>query len=213
MIVGLVAVFVLIGGVGRLLQPGTVEVHSVPMLIVAVAGVLANLAALLVLRGGAGSSINVRGAYLEVFGDLIGSVAVIVAAIIIMTTGFVPADAIASIVIAVMIVPRAFTLLRDVFRVLSQAAPLNTDVAEIRSHILVTAGVVDVHDVHVWAITSGAPVFSAHVVVEAGVFSAGQTGRVLDELEACLADHFDVAHSTIQLEPAEHAEHEGFQHP
>ena len=137
---------------------------------------VANVAALLVLRPAAGHSINMRGAYLEVFGDLVGSILVIAAALVIMFTGFVPADAIASLVIAALILPRAFVLLRDVVRVLSESAPADTDVAQIREHILGTAGVVDVHDVHVWAITSGAPVFTAHVVVEPQVFRSGETG-------------------------------------
>jgi cobalt-zinc-cadmium efflux system protein len=86
--------------------------------------------------------------------------------------------------------------------------PRNMDVAKIREHILGAAGVVDVHDVHVWAITSGAPVFSAHVVVTQHLFESGGTGALLDELGGCLAGHFDVEHSTFQLEPAEHAAHE-----
>jgi len=202
-----VAVTVTIGAIGRL-TVGEQDVHSIPMLIVAAIGLVANLTALLVLRGGAKTSINMRGAYLEVFGDLIGSIAVIVAALLILGTGFVQADAIASLLIAAMILPRAFTLLRDVFRVLSEAAPAGTDVATIRTHILGTPGVVAVHDVHVWAITSGAPVFTAHVVVDASLFRSGRAGALLDELGGCLSEHFDVAHSTFQLEPAEHAAHE-----
>lgn len=203
-----VAVTVTIGAIGRLVVQGHAEVQSTPMLVVAVIGLLANTSALLVLRPASGHSINMRGAYLEVFGDLVGSVLVIVAAVIIMTTGFVSADSIASLVIAALILPRAFVLLRDVVRVLSESAPADTDVAQIREHILGTAGVVDVHDVHVWAITSGAPVFTAHVVVEPKVFRSGDTGRLLDDLSECLAKHFDVEHSTFQLEPAEHAAHE-----
>lgn len=107
-----------------------------------------------------------RGAYLEVLADTLGSVAVIVAAGVILVTGFVQADAIASLVIAGMIAPRAFVLLRDVVRVLSESVPADTDVTEIRRHLLETPGVVAVHDVHVWMITSGAHVFSAHAVVE-----------------------------------------------
>jgi cobalt-zinc-cadmium efflux system protein len=206
-----VAVIVGIGGVTRLVG-GEGEVHSIPMLVVACIGLVANIVAMLILRQGARQSINVRGAYLEVFGDLLGSIAVIIAAVVILTTGFVAADALASLLIAVMIVPRAFVLLRDVVRVLSEAAPANTDVALIRGHIIETPGVVAVHDVHVWAITSGAPVFTAHVVVEQSVFSAGQTGALLDELSGCLSGHFDVAHSTFQLEPSEHADHEDPHH-
>lgn len=200
-----VAVSVSVEGIRRLLEGGDTEVQSLPMLLVAVLGLGANIAAMLVLREGAQKSINMRGAYLEVFGDMLGSVAVIVAALVIMTTGFEQADAIASLLIAIMIVPRAFSLLRDVFRVLSQSVPVDTDVAEIRAHILRTPGVVAVHDVHVWAITSGSHVFSAHVVVEPSVFASGGSGAMLDELGGCLNEHFDVAHSTFQLEPADRA--------
>jgi cobalt-zinc-cadmium efflux system protein len=203
-----VAVSVTVGAINRLLSAAEAEVQSIPMLVVAVIGLVANAAALLLLRPAAGHSINMRGAYLEVLGDLIGSVTVIVAAVVILFTGFVPADAIASLLIAALIVPRAFLLLRDVVRVLSEAAPADTDVAEIRDHIRGTKGVVAVHDVHVWAITSGAPVFTAHVVVAAEIFSSGKTGELLDELSGCLSKHFDVEHSTFQLEPAEHAAHE-----
>jgi cobalt-zinc-cadmium efflux system protein len=196
----------LLADAGHMLSDLTVQ--SVPMLIVAVISLVANLCALLLLRPTAQHSINMRGAYLEVLGDLFGSFAVIVAAVVILTTGFAQADAIASLLIAAMIAPRAFVLLRDVIRVLSESAPADTDVAEIRQHIIGTPGVVAVHDVHVWAITSGAPVFSAHVVVAAEVFSSGKTGALLDELSGCLATHFDVEHSTFQLEPAEHARHE-----
>ncbi|WP_158863449.1 cation diffusion facilitator family transporter [Leifsonia sp. AG29] len=202
-----VAVTVTIGAIGRLIS-GETDVHSVPMLVTATIGLVANAAALLLLRPAAEHSINMRGAYLEVLGDLVGSATVIVAAVVILTTGFAPADAIASLVIAALIVPRAYSLLRDVVRVLSESAPADTDVAEIRDHILGTKGVVAVHDVHVWAITSGAPVFTAHVVCDPAVFSGGRTGRLLDELSGCLSEHFDVEHSTFQLEPAEHADHE-----
>jgi cobalt-zinc-cadmium efflux system protein len=207
-----VAASVTVEAIGRLVAPEPNEVQGGLMLVIATVGLLANAAALLVLRGGAKDSINMRGAYLEVFGDLIGSVAVIVAAIVLLTTGFEQADAVASLFIAVLIVPRAFLLLRDVMRVLSESAPADTDVAEIREHILRTRGVVAVHDVHVWAITSGSHVFSAHVEVEPDVFASGRTGELLDELGGCLSDHFDVAHSTFQLEPAGRAEHEQPQH-
>lgn len=205
-----VAGFVAFEGVGRLVEGAQGEVQSTPMLIVAVIGLAANLVALFVLRGGAKQSINMRGAYLEVFGDLIGSVAVIVAAVVMMVTGFAAADSIASLFIAALIVPRALVLLRDVARVLSESAPAETDVAEIRAHILRTPGVVAVHDVHVWAITSGSHVFSAHVVVEPEIFESGRAGDILDELGGCLSEHFDVDHSTFQLEPAgrEQREHQ-----
>ena len=211
-----VAVSVAVAAVGRLMTGAEGEAHEVqgvPMLVVAVLGLAANLAAMLVLRSGAKDSINLRGAYLEVLGDLIGSALVIVAALVIVTTGFDAADPIASLAIAALIVPRALMLLRDVVHVLFESAPADTDVAEIREHLLGAAGVVAVHDVHVWQITSGSPVFSAHVEVEPDVFESGRTGELLDELGGCLSDHFDVAHSTFQLEPAGRAEHEQPQHP
>lgn len=207
-----VAAAVVIGAVDRLLDPGAGHVLGVPMLVVAVIGLGANLAGVLLLRPAQASSINMRGAYLEVLADALGSVAVIVAAVVILLTGFEQADAIASLLIAAMIVPRAFVLLRDVVRVFSESAPADTDVAEIRRHILATPGVHDVHDVHVWAITSGAHVFSAHVVVDPRVLADGGTGSLLDDLSECLVQHFDVAHSTFQLEPVEHAAHEDQHH-
>lgn len=210
----LVAVFVAIEAISRLsrLTGEHAEVLSVPMLAIAVTGLAANIAVLLVLRRGSRDSINIRGAYLEVLGDLIGSIAAIAAALCILIFGFQAADALASLLIAALILPRAYLLLRDVVRVLFESAPSDTSVAEIRDHILATPGVVGVHDVHVWAITSGAPVFSAHVMVDRATFELGGTGPLLDELASCLADHFDVAHSTFQLEPAEHAAHEEHHH-
>ncbi|GAB2462945.1 cobalt-zinc-cadmium efflux system protein [Conyzicola lurida] len=205
-----VAIFVAVEGIGRLFRPESAEVLSAPMLVIAVVGLAANVASLLVLRGGVekGGSIGMRGAYLEVLGDLFGSVATIIAAVVIITTGLVQADAVASLVIAALIVPRAFSLLRDVFHVLSESVPTHMNIEEIRQHLLGTPGVVDVHDVHVWAITSGAPVFSAHIVVSKELFEAGGVGALLDELSGCLTGHFDVEHSTFQIEPTEHAAHE-----
>jgi cobalt-zinc-cadmium efflux system protein len=210
-----VAVAVTAGAIGRLVSGAQGEAHEVaagPMLAIAVAGLVANVVALLVLRGGAKDSINLRGAYLEVLGDAIGSVLVIVAAAVILTTGWDAADPIASLAIAALIVPRALMLLRDVMRVLSQSTPAETDVAEIRDHIVRTRGVVAVHDVHVWAITTGAHVFSAHVEVEPAVFAEGRVGELLDELGGCLSEHFDVEHSTFQLEPSGRGRHEHATH-
>lgn len=211
-----VAVAVSAGAITRLASGAEGEAHEVaggPMLVVAVLGLAANVAAMLVLRGGASRSMNLRGAYLEVLGDAIGSVLVIAAAVVILATGWDAADPIASLVIAGLIVPRALVLLRDVMRVLSQSTPAETDVAEIRDHILGTPGVVAVHDVHVWAITTGAHVFSAHVEVEPDVFARGRVGELLDELGGCLTEHFDVEHSTFQLEPSGRGEHEHATHP
>ena len=188
------------------------EVHTDIMLAAAVLGAVANLVSLLILRGAQKESLNVRGAYLEVLGDLLGSFAVIAAAVVIMVTGFQVADTIASILIALMILPRAWHLLRDVVDVLLEATPKGVDVQMIREHILSVHGVVSVHDIHIWTITSGVPVFSAHVVVEDAALSARGADRVLDKLTSCLGSHFDTEHCTFQLEPATHSEHEAHQH-
>lgn len=197
-----------IEAVRRLLEPASIEVQGLPMLIVAAIGLGANTVSLYLLSVAQRTSINVRGAYLEVLGDLIGSGVVLVAALVIWFTGWTPADAIASLAIAVLIVPRAMTLLREVIAVLGERAPRGTRVPDIRAHILGTAGVVDVHDVHVWQLTRGAPVFTAHVVVETEVFASDRAAALLSELQSCLSHHFDVAHSTFQLEPAGHVEHD-----
>jgi cobalt-zinc-cadmium efflux system protein len=212
LLLGAVAIGVGIEGISRLLDPEAHAVRAVPMLIVATLGLVANVAALAVLRGGRGRTINLRAAYLEVLGDLIGSATAIAASLVILLTGVAAADALASLLVAALLLPRAFTLLRDVMSVLSESAPSGTDVAAIREHICSTEGVVDVHDVHVWAITHGDPVFTAHVVVDPEVFRQGGADHLLDELADCLAGHFDVAHSTFQLEPAGHAEHEDHRH-
>lgn len=201
------SVWIAIEGARRLIEPAEVVVAGGLMLVVAIVGLLANAVAMWLLSAAQRSSINVRGAYLEVLGDLLGSAAVIVAAIVIITTGWLPADAIASLLIAAMIVPRAISLLREVGSVLSESTPEGMQVAEIREHILSKDGVVDVHDIHVWQLTRGAPVFSAHVIVDDDAFQDGRSGRILASLQGCLTDHFDVEHSTFQLEPAGHVEH------
>ncbi|WP_396642651.1 cation diffusion facilitator family transporter, partial [Microbacterium sp.] len=198
--------------VGRLMAPDGAEVEGGVMLVIAIVGLVANAVALWLLSSAQRNSINVRGAYLEVMGDLFGSAAVIVAAIVIVVSGWVQADAIASLLIAAMIVPRAIGLLREVFSVLSESAPQGTQIAEIRGHILGAPGVADVHDVHVWQLTRGAPVFTAHVVVDPDVLERGGAAELLASLQSCLADHFDVAHSTFQIEPAGHADRDTAAH-
>jgi cobalt-zinc-cadmium efflux system protein len=205
-----VAVWVLIMAVERFRNPA--EIRSGLMLAVAVVGVLANLAGLLVLRPAQSTSLNIRGAYLEVFGDLVGSLAVIIAAVLILITGWTPFDAIASLAIVVLIIPRAWSLLREVVDVLLEATPHGVDLEEVRDHIRRVRGVVDVHDLHAWTITSGVPVLSAHVIVDHACISEGRSGEVLDRLGECLGGHFDVSHCTFQLEPVGHQEHEAAHH-
>jgi cobalt-zinc-cadmium efflux system protein len=205
-----VAVWVLIQAVDRLRNPA--EIDGGLMLVVAVVGVLANLAGFLILRPAQAKSLNIRGAYLEVLGDLIGSLAVVVAAVLILITGWMPIDAIASILIVVVIIPRAWSLLREVVDVLLEATPHGVDLAEVREHIKRVRGVVDVHDLHAWTITSGVPVLSAHVIVDHACISEGRSGEVLDRLGECLGGHFDVSHCTFQIEPVGHQEHEAAHH-
>lgn len=211
LVVGVVAVLILIGGIQRLFEP--VEVESRVMLIAALVGLAGNITALLILRHGRRESLNVRGAYLEVLGDTLTSGAVIIAAIVLLTTGFARADAIASIVIGLLILPRAWMLLRDVVHVLLEATPRDVDLDDVRQHIVEAPAVVDVHDLHVWTITSGVPVVSAHVVVDDAELAEHGHGPILDRLQDCLAGHFDIEHSTFQIEPVGHAAHEYTHHP
>ena len=203
------SVFILIEGVRRLITP--TEVASGWMLAVALLGLLTNACALALLQRGQAESINVRGAYVEVLGDLLGSAAVVVAATVIALTGWTRADAVASVAITALIAPRALALLRKALHVLLEGTPAGVDLDHVRRHILAVPGVIDVHDLHAWTITSGLPVLSAHVVVDSGVASGpedGCGGAVLDQLTECLAHHFDVAHSTFQIEPERHRAHE-----
>ena len=205
-----VGVVVIVEGVGRL---GTdPEIHTTLMLVVGAVGLVANLISLGLLSAGRHESLNVRGAYLEVLGDLLGSVAVLVAAVVIAITGWTPIDSIASIGIGLFIIPRALMLLRDVARVLLEAAPDDMSLEELREHMAGVEGVVAVHDLHAWTITSGVPVLSAHVVVEDEVLDPQQFCVVLDALQHCLEGHFDVEHSTLQLEPLGHQDTEGRLH-
>jgi cation diffusion facilitator family transporter len=198
--------FVVVEAIRRIGDPP--EIASGVMLGVAVAGLVVNLVGLTLLYSGRQASLTVRGAYLEVLGDALGSVAVIAAALVIATTGWTAADTVASVAVGVLVAPRAWQLLREALDVLLEAAPRGVDLAQVRAHIQALDGVVDVHDLHAWTITSGMPVLSAHVVVTDGVLEAGHGGRVLDALCACLAGHFDVEHCTFQLEGERHADHE-----
>ena len=163
---------------------------------------------MLLLRRGQGESLNLRGAFVEVLSDFLGAGAVIVAAVIITATGFQRADPIASLLIGVLIIPRTWGLLRQATDVLLEATPKDVDLGEVRRHMLETRGVIDIHDLHAWTITSGVNVLSAHVVVSADE----PGGKVLDQLGGCLANHFDIEHSTFQIEPPGHRDHEPILH-
>ena len=201
-----VCAFVVVEAVRRIGDPP--EIGSGIMLAVACVGLAVNLVGLAVLRSGRRESLTVRGAYLEVLGDALGSVAVVVAAAVIATTGWTPADTVASLAVGALVLPRAWHLLREALDVLLEAAPRGVDLDRVREHMKRVDGVLDVHDLHAWTITSGMPVLSAHVVVADEALDAGHGGRVLDALCECLGSHFDVEHCTFQLEGERHADHE-----
>jgi cobalt-zinc-cadmium efflux system protein len=190
-----VAAFVVLAAVRRFTDPPHVPAGS--MLVVAAGGLVVNLIAFALLRSGAGESINVRGAYLEVVGDLLGSVGVIVAAVIIATTGWQYADPIVAVVVALMILPRTFALGRSAVRILVQAAPERLDVAVVRDRLAAVPGVCDVHDLHVWTLTSGMDVASAHLSLE----PAAELGTVLATARDALHEDFAIDHATLQVEP------------
>nr|EIF93697.1 cation efflux protein [Streptomyces tsukubensis NRRL18488] len=201
-----VGAYLLFEAVERFITPA--ETKSGLTIVFALVGLVANVVSLALLMRGQKDSLNVRGAYLEVLNDALGSVAVLVSAVIILLTGWQAADPIASLLIGLMIVPRTVKLLRETLNVLLEAAPKDVDMAEVRRHIVALPGVEDVHDLHAWTITSGMPVLSAHVVVAQDVLDAVGHERMLHDLQGCLGDHFDVEHCTFQLEPVGHAEHE-----
>jgi cobalt-zinc-cadmium efflux system protein len=205
--------FLVVEGVRRLADPHPVD--GGPMLAVAGLGLLGNLVALRLLSTRKESSLNLRAAYLEVLTDLLGSVAVLVAALVVLTTGVDRADPVATLLVAELVLPSSFVLLREAVVVLLEATPRDVDVDELRSRLCGIHGVVEVHDLHVWTITSGVPSLSAHVVVEDGALASRGLGALLDELCACVGDDFDVEHVTFQVEPRSHREHEdlGHHHP
>jgi cobalt-zinc-cadmium efflux system protein len=190
-----VAIFVLIEAVRRFTDPPSVPAGS--MLVVAIGGLVINLIAFALLRSGAQESLNVRGAYLEVVGDLLGSVGVILAAAIIGITGWAYADPIVAVLVALMILPRTFGLGREAVRILVQAAPGHLDLTLVRARLAAVPGVCDVHDLHVWTLTSGMDVASAHLSLE----PAAELGTVLATAREALHDDFAIEHATLQVEP------------
>ncbi len=208
-----VGVYVLVEGVRRLASPP--EVPAGELVVFGVIGLVGNLVSLAVLAGGRGRSLNMRAAFLEVLNDALGSVGVIVAAVVIATTGWLQADAVAGLLIGALIVPRAVTLLREASSVLLETTPPGLDLDAVREHLLRIEHVRAVHDLHASLIATGLPVLSAHVVVDSGCFTEGDIPAILDALQECVATHFDVAveHSTFQIEPVAHEDHEAPGHP
>jgi len=203
-----VGVYVIISAVQRLVVPE--EIHSGPLLVFGIIGLVGNLVAYGVLLRASGETFTSRAARLEVLNDTLGSVAVIGAAIVLMTTGWERADSIAAILIGLLILPRAIRLLRETANVLLESTPPGLDLDAVRGHILELDHVIAVHDLHATLVATGVPNLTAHVVVDDHCFSTAHAPRILDELQQCVAEHFDVPveHSTFQLEPVSHRRHE-----
>ncbi|MBZ5737992.1 cation diffusion facilitator family transporter [Nocardioides mangrovi] len=193
-------------GISRLADP--THVDAGPMVGFALVGLVANAASLVVLNRSDTGSLNLRGAANEVLADLVGSILAVVAGLLILLADWHRADPLASLVIAVLILPRSLVLLKESASVLLEIAPAGMDLDDVRRHLLEMPGVVDVHDLHAWTITSGMPSLSAHVTVTQEVLDEHGVGGVLDRLADCTAAHFDVRHSTFQVEPVTHQAHE-----
>lgn len=175
------------------------EVSSLPMLVIALVGLAVNIIGILLLRQGARESLNLQGAFLEVVSDLLGSVGVIVAAVIMWATGWWYADPIFSVGIGIFILPRTWSLMTKAVNVLLEATPAHINPAAVEQAILGVDGVASVHDLHIWTITSGIDALSVHIVLDAG--SALQaSSTVLARLAAILKDEFKIDHTTIQVE-------------
>ena len=187
--------YVLVEAVQRWGDPP--QVPGIPLLIVAVMGLAVNLISFRLLSAGAKVSLNLKGASLEVLGDLLGSIGVIVAAIILYTTGWAYADPIVGVGIGLFILPRTWKLTRQALRILMEVAPPDIDLDEVRTRVLSVQGVAEVHDLHIWTITSGMESASGHVVVEEG----GDYERVLQDVVTLLREHYNIDHATIQCEP------------
>ncbi|HBS73783.1 MAG TPA: cation transporter [Microbacterium sp.] len=195
-----VGTYAAVEGVRRLFEPP--EVAAGEMLVFGIIGLVANIVAITILSSSRGANFNMRAAFLEVINDALGSLGVIVAAIVIATTGFQQADAVAGLLIAALIVPRAIALMRDTLRVLMEFTPKGLDLEDVRRHILELEHVTDVHDLHASTVATGLPTLTAHVVVEDRCSTDGHAAEVLHEVRKCVADHFPVSvlHSTFQIE-------------
>ena len=203
--------FVLVEGVRRLVDPPDVATGA--MAAVGAVALAVNAIALGVIAPARHDTLNTRAAFLEVLSDLLGSVAVVVAAAVVHVTGWTRGDPLASLLIAGLIVPRTVGLLRESGRVLLESTPRGLDLDRVRADIAGVPHVLAVHDLHATLVASGLPVLTAHVVVEDSCFADGHLPTLLDDLQAHLAGTYDVAHSTFQFEPASHAGHEHGRHP
>jgi cobalt-zinc-cadmium efflux system protein len=201
-----IAGIVAVEAITRLIHPP--QVDGGPVVVVATAGIAVNIAAAWVLARANRSSLNVQGAFRHVLTDLYGFIGTVIAGIVILATGWTQADAIASLIVVALMLKAAWELLAASGRILLEAAPKTMNLDDVRAHLLATEHVRDLHDLHAWTVTSSLPALSAHIVIDDACFTEGCVPRLLDQLQSCLAGHFDVEHSTFQLEAAAHASHE-----
>ncbi|HET9690035.1 MAG TPA: cation diffusion facilitator family transporter [Acidimicrobiales bacterium] len=201
-----VAAAVAVEAVLRLVAPGPVD--GVAVVAVAGAGLVVNLAATVLLGRADRSSLNLSGALAHLVTDVWAFAATLAAGVVIVVAGWRRADAVASLVTVTLMVRAGWSLGRAAGRILLEGAPDGVDLDELRRHLLEVPHVTAVHDLHAWVVTSDMPAVSAHVVVNDDCFASGLAPQLLDQLQECLAGHFDVTHSTFQLEPAGHADHE-----
>lgn len=191
----LVAGYILWEAVGRFRQPP--EVASGGMLVVAAIGLVVNLISMRLLRAGSGTSLNIKGAYLEVWSDMLGSVGVLIGAIIIRYTGWKVADPIIAVLIGLLVLPRTWTLLREAMQVLMQGVPAGLELDEVRKMFMSHPAVTDVHDLHAWSLGSRHAVLTAHVVVRDETVDPDQ---VRATLAGALEERFGIHHATLQVE-------------
>jgi len=194
-----VAGFVVISAVARI-SGESPEILSGPMLVVALGGLAVNVVGLVVLRRDAAQSLNVEGAYVEVLGDLIASIGVVGAAVVVAITGWAVVDAVVGVLIGVLIAPRAIRLAAKALRVLAERAPDGLDVAAVRRDLSTVPGVVGVHDLHVWSVSSGMETAAVHLVVAEGT----PLHPVLDDAREVLRCEHGIEHATVQIEPDSH---------
>jgi cobalt-zinc-cadmium efflux system protein len=201
----LISFYILYEAYGRFENPPAVA--SFPMLVVAVIGLVVNLASLRVLHKGSKESLNLQGAFLEVMSDALGSVGVIVAGLIMLATGWYYADPIFGVLIGLFILPRTWALLKQAVNVLLEGTPAHIDLVAVEEALLQVKGVEAVHDLHVWTITSGMEALSAHIVLREDRQPRSATG-VLEAVSALLKEKFGIDHSTIQIEHTSRREQE-----
>lgn len=199
-----VGIYAAVDAIQRLFDPP--EVQPTGLLVFGIIGLAGNIASMLIIAGGRGHNLNMRAAFLEVVNDALGSVAVIVAAVVIALTGWMRADSVAALLISALIVPRAVALLKETTHILLESTPRGLDLNAVRTHLEGQAGVLAVHDLHASQIASNLPVLTAHVVVKDEMFDADAAGGLLRNLQQCVAAHFEVSieHSTFQIEPESH---------